>query len=291
MLKVIHMTDLHLTGSGELHFGHDTHETTRLALEHVRRHFADADFVAITGDLANWGELEAYRKLERLLEGFPLPVYLMIGNHDNRENFTSVFGERHRFDAPFLHYRADHGSYRLLFLDTQTAGTAGGAFGPHRIGWLDRQLADSPRPVLIFMHHHPTPTGAFSMDAKGVADWDDFHVVLARHRDKIRHIFHGHCHTDMQGHVEGVSFTGLRSMGSQVYPDLSTQMVSRWEGAPHYAVALVGERSLVTHQQDFTYAGDVHTHPRGQFADFVRNCTQRGVSVPLADPDVMEIAS
>ena len=291
LLKLIHMTDLHLTGTGELHFGHDTHEATRQALDHARTHFADAGFMVITGDLANWGEVEAYRKLKGLLADYPLPVYLMIGNHDNRENFLSVFGERHRFDAPFMQYWVDHDRYRLLFLDTQTAGTAGGAFGSHRLRWLDQRLAESEREVLMFMHHHPTPTGAFAMDAKGVADWDAFHKVLARHSAKIRHIFHGHCHTDMQGHVEGISFSGLRSMGSQVYPDLSTDLVSRWEGAPHYAVALVGERSLVTHQQDFTYAGDVHTHPRGQFTDFVDNCAKRGVSVPDADPDPLEIAS
>ncbi|WMT92733.1 metallophosphoesterase [Pelagibacterium sp. H642] len=291
MLKLIHMTDLHLTGNGELHFGHDTHETTRLALEHARTHFADASFLVITGDLANWGELTAYRKLEQLLRGFPLPIYLMIGNHDNRENFLTVFGDRHRFDAPFVQYWSDHGPYRLLFLDTQTAGTAGGAFGAYRLDWLDRRLSESPKPVLMFMHHHPTPTGAFAMDAKGVADWDAFHKILACHRGKIRHIFHGHCHTDMQGHVEGISFTGLRSMGSQVFPDLSTEMVSRWEGAPHYAVALVGDRSLVTHPQDFTYAGNVHTHARGQFADFARNCAQRGVNVPESDPEPVEIAS
>lgn len=291
MLKLIHMTDLHLTGTGELHFGHDTHETTRFALDHVRANFGDADFLAITGDLANWGEPGAYRKLKALLEDFPLPVYLMVGNHDNRDNFLEVFGDRHPFDAPFVQYFADHGPYRLLFLDTQTVGTAGGAFGSYRLRWLDRQLSESPREILIFMHHHPTPTGAFAMDAKGVADWDDFHKVLARHSGKIRHIFHGHCHADMQGHVEGISFSGLRSMGSQVYPDLATEMVTRWSGAPHYAVALVGERSLITHPQDFTYAGDADTHARGQFIDFIRNCAQRGVAVPAADPEPMELAS
>jgi 3',5'-cyclic-AMP phosphodiesterase len=288
LLKVIHMTDLHLTGSGELHFGHDTHETTRQALAHARVNFGDADLMVITGDLANWGELEAYRKLNRLIEGFPFPIYLMIGNHDSRDNFNQVFGQRHPFDAPFLHYAADHGAYRLLFLDTQTVGTAGGAFGPHRLHWLDAQLSTSGKPVLIFMHHHPTPTGAFSMDAKGVADWPEFHEVLARHRGRIRHIFHGHCHTDMHGHVEGISFSGLRSMGSQVYPNLATEMVARWDGAPNYAVALVGPRSLVTHQQDFTYSGQMHTHVRAQFADFVRNCANRGVSVPEVDPEPVE---
>jgi Icc protein len=290
LLKLIHMTDLHLTGTGELHFGHDTHEKTRLALAHARANFGDADFLVITGDLANWGELEAYRKLERLLDGFPLPVYLMIGNHDNRDNFRAVFGQRHPFDAPFMHYCVDHNRYRLLFLDTQTVGTAGGAFGPHRLAWLDEQVGKSQKPVLIFMHHHPTPTGSFSMDAKGIADLPKFHTLLARHGGKIRHIFHGHCHTDMQGHVEGVSFSGLRSMGSQVYANLATQMVARWDGAPSYAVALVGEKSLVTHQQDFTYAGAMHTHVRGQFADFVRNCALRGVSVPEMDPEPLEHA-
>lgn len=287
MLKFIHLSDLHLTGSGEPHEGYDTHAATERALGHALQLFPDADFMVITGDLANWGEVAAYRRVRALLDRVPLPVFLMIGNHDNRDNFLSIFGERHPFEMPFAQYEATVGAFRLLFLDTQTAGTHGGALCRHRLDWLDGKLRAADGNVMIFMHHHPVPLGAPSLDAKGLADWPALHAVLARHRDKIRHIFHGHCHTAVQGHVEGISFTGIRSIANQAYTDLSTDQACRHNVAAHYAVVLADERSVVTHFQEFNYAGPILRRDRQQFDNFRRLCAERGVAVPFADPIVV----
>jgi 3',5'-cyclic AMP phosphodiesterase CpdA len=286
MLKFIHLTDLHLTGSGEDHQGYDTLLATRRALEHATTTFPDADFIVITGDLANWGEPGAYLRLEALLATLRMPVFLMIGNHDNRENFLSVFGDRHPFEAPYAQYEADAGAFRLLFLDSQTPGTHGGAFCGRRMAWIAERLEAADRDVLMFMHHHPTPVGAPSLDAKGLANWPEFHALLSRYRHKIRHIFHGHCHAALQGHVEGISFTGLRSMGPQAYTDLKVEQACRWQGAAHYAVVLAGTNSLVTHLQEFGYSGPIHRRDRQNFEEFIAMCAARGVRVPRHDPEL-----
>lgn len=284
MLKFIHLTDIHLTGTGETPDGYDTLSATRAALAHATRMFADADFLVITGDLANWGEAGAYDVLEELLESVPLPVYLMIGNHDNRTTFLEKFAGRHDFALPYAQYGDTFGDYRLLFLDSQTPGTHGGAFCEARLAWIDRQLAEADRDVILFMHHHPVAVGAPSLDAKGLANWPAFHDILARHRARVRHIFHGHCHLSLQGNVEGISFTGLRSMGPQAYTDLRTDKACRWFVEPHYGVALVDERSVVVHTQEFNYSGPILRRDRQNFDDFARQCADRGVEVPTRDP-------
>jgi 3',5'-cyclic AMP phosphodiesterase CpdA len=284
MLKFIHLTDLHLTGTGETCDGYDTMAATDRALDHALKLFGDSDFIVITGDLANWGERQAYVRLKERLAGIDKPVFLMVGNHDNRENFFSVFGDRHPFEMPYAHYVQNFGDYQLLFLDSQTPLTHGGAFSPDRLAWIDRKLAAADRPVLLFMHHHPVSIGAPSMDAKGLKNWPDFHKVLARHRDKIRHIFHGHCHTMLQGHVEGISFTGLRSMGPQAYTDLRIERACRWYGEPHYAVVLVEPNALITHIQEFNYTGPYLVRDRQNFEEFIALCADRGVKVPREDP-------
>ncbi len=284
LLKFIHMTDLHLTGTGEHAAGYDTFMITDRALNHAMRLFPDAEFLVITGDLANWGERDAYEKLKARLAEIEMPVYLMIGNHDNRDNFFSVFGDRHPYALPFAQYTGRAGDYDLVFLDSQTTGTHGGALSPPRLRWLDDTLEASDRDVLLFMHHHPVAVGAPSLDAKGLANWPDFHAVLARHRNKIRHIFHGHCHTLLQGNVEGVSFTGLRSMSDQAYTDLKIERAARWYTEPHYGVVLVTPNSLVTHIHEFNYAGPLLVRDRQKFEEFVHLCAERGVSVPLEEP-------
>jgi 3',5'-cyclic AMP phosphodiesterase CpdA len=284
MLKFIHLTDLHLTGSGEASDGYDTLIATERALGHAVQLFPDSAFIVITGDLANWGERAAYLKLQSLLHRIEMPVYLMIGNHDNRANFLRVFGSRHPFALPYIQYVDTVGDYRLIFLDSQTPGTHGGAFTPDRLAWIDRQLTEADRDVLLFMHHHPVAVGAPSLDAKGLRNWPEFHTILARHRHKIRHIFHGHCHTLLQGNVAGISFTGLRSMGAQAYTDLKTDKACRWYVEPHYAIVLVEANSLVTHVHEFNYSGPLIRRDRQNFEDFIALCAERGVEVPRTDP-------
>jgi 3',5'-cyclic AMP phosphodiesterase CpdA len=285
ILKFIHLTDLHLTANGERPAGYDTYANTQRALAHALDLFPDAAFVVVTGDIANWGEPDAYRRLERLLEPVQVPVFLMIGNHDNRDNFFAVFGERHPFALPYAQYAQTMNGYDLVFLDTQGVGSHAGWLSPARLDWLDQTLAGAQNDVLLFMHHHPVSLHAPALDAKGLTNWPDFHEVLGRHRSRIRHIFHGHCHILLQGNVEGISFTGLRSMSDQAYTDLKLSKAARLHAEPHYGVALVTPNSVVVHLQEFNYSGPLLVRERQRFEDFISLCAERGVSVPREEPD------
>ncbi|MBD8065968.1 metallophosphoesterase [Devosia sp. PTR5] len=285
-LKFIHLTDLHLTADGERPAGYDTYANTQRALSHSLGLFPDADFLVITGDLANWGEQGAYRRLESLLETVPIPVFLMIGNHDNRDNFFSVFGKRHPFALPYVQYSQTLGGYDLVFLDTQGIGSHAGSLSPERLEWMEETLAAAEHEVLLFMHHHPVELHAPALDAKGLTNWPQFHAALARHRHKIRHIFHGHCHILLQGNVEGISFTGLRSMTDQAYTDLKLSKAARLHAEPHYGVALVTPNSLIVHLQEFNYSGPLLVRERQKFDDFIGLCAERGVTVPREEPAV-----
>ena len=126
------------------------------------------------------------------------------------------------------------------------------------------------------------------MDAKGLMNWPAFHEVLRPHARKIRHIFHGHCHTPLAGSVLGIPFTGLRSMGPQAFTDLKIEQACRWVAQPHYGVVLVGPDSVVTHQIEFAYAGPLMVRDRQKFTDFIALCAARGVEVPTEDQAPMD---
>lgn len=289
MLKFAHLTDLHVSARYDEAVGYDPLATTEKALSHILAHYPEIEFLAVTGDLANWGEAAAYGRLAPLLREFPRPLHLIIGNHDNRDNFLAAFEDLHPYVRPYAQYGIDHGEYRLVFADTATVGTHGGALSADRLAWLDRELSSASRPVLLFMHHHPTPSGSPAYDAKGLTNWPEFHALLRRHAGTVRHIFHGHCHASLQGHVCGISFSGLRSMTIQAHTDLKMDRACRWYGAPHYAIAVVGPDTLVTHHVEFLHAGPMIYRDRQNFADFVRHCAERGVVVPQSLP-VLEAA-
>jgi 3',5'-cyclic-AMP phosphodiesterase len=85
MMKMIALSDLHLVPRGGISKGLDTAERLRLALADICAKHADAAFCVMMGDLADKGEIGAYEQLSELTRELPMPIYLMVGNHDDRQ--------------------------------------------------------------------------------------------------------------------------------------------------------------------------------------------------------------
>ena len=62
-MKIIHISDIHLTIPGEEMGGLDPHARLTQALADVTANHPDATRIVITGDLAHWGERAAYEAL------------------------------------------------------------------------------------------------------------------------------------------------------------------------------------------------------------------------------------
>src|SRR5581483_692871 len=123
------------------------------AIGTVERVLPDApDAVIVTGDLAGTPTDGEYEQARAQLARLSAPVYVLPGNHDDR----AMLG-RHFDIAPAagdtLSYVADLGSIRLVALDTQCPGHAGGQIDRVRVEWLDRALReDRSTPTLLAMH-------------------------------------------------------------------------------------------------------------------------------------------
>jgi len=90
-MKLIHMSDIHLTTPGATIGGRDPRRNFERALAHILRDHQDAELMVITGDLSDWGDREDYAWLKTQIDAFPIPVRLCIGNHNNRAAFLGVF--------------------------------------------------------------------------------------------------------------------------------------------------------------------------------------------------------
>ena len=64
------------------------------AIEYLHTRVDRPDAVLATGDLTNDGRPEQFRLLKALLEGLEVLIYLIPGNHDEREEFRSAFSDR-----------------------------------------------------------------------------------------------------------------------------------------------------------------------------------------------------
>ena len=129
---------------------------------------ARPDVVVITGDLTEGGLDAEYRNLDHLLrKHLPMPVFVIPGNHDRRDNLRE--GLKHLpgviADPHYVQYAVDDHPVRLIMLDTLVPGANHGELRPEQLDYLDRTLAMVPdKPKIVGMHHPPFACGIAHMD-------------------------------------------------------------------------------------------------------------------------------
>ena len=200
---IAQISDLHVGRPGELAYGRfDTAQRLARCVRHVLERRPAPDVVLATGDLVDAGSDEEYRRLRDLLAPLGTPLYLIPGNHDDRDAMRRVFSD-HAYLGPIgepVRYCVAGHPVRLLALDTTVAGETGGALDTRQIAWLDEQLSDAPRePTLVFMHHPPFRTGIARMDAIGLEATGaaQLGAVFSRH-SQVELVTCGHVHRGIQ---------------------------------------------------------------------------------------------
>lgn len=252
MLKLLHLTDIHLTEPGGTIAGRDPIANLDRALDHVLAHHADAAAVFITGDLSDWGDAADYALLRERLHRVPVPVHPGIGNHDDRATFLDHFP--HLASDGFAQYRVDLPDHVALVLDTWEESTHAGSYCEARAAWLDARLSEADAPVLLFMHHNPVPIGIAPMDAIMQRDADRLGAVLDAHPGRVRHIFHGHCHLPLSGSFRGVPFSAPRGTNHAGWPDFGNVTYLAGSDLPEaYAVALLTDDAVMVHMVEYGY--------------------------------------
>ncbi|MEL6512607.1 MAG: phosphodiesterase [Pseudomonadota bacterium] len=256
-MKLLHLTDIHQTTPGDTIGGRDPNANFAKALDHALSLHSDTEAMFITGDLSDWGDVEDYERLKAQITALPLPVHLLIGNHDDRPTFACIFPDLLNEDG-FVQYAVPLSIGTALCLDTWGPETHAGHYCERRAAWLSAQLEQRPGPIWIFMHHNPVPIGIGPMDKIMLLDTGRFAAVVAPHREKIRHIFHGHCHLPLTGSLHGIPLSAPRGTNHAGWPDFgATRLLSGAALPEAYGVVLATEETTLVHMVEFGYAGEI----------------------------------
>ena len=125
-MKIIQISDIHLSKPGERLAGLDVHDRLLRALDHVNEHHADARRIILSGDLTQDAETEAYEWLRDIVAQQTIPVRLMIGNHDDRKAFLATFTDHARDDNGYINHAETIDGIRFVYLDTSEPKTHAG---------------------------------------------------------------------------------------------------------------------------------------------------------------------
>lgn len=162
------------------------------------------DAVIISGDITECGRPEEYKMAAKLLQRLaPMPVYVVPGNHDRRENFREGLGHLPGVtaDPDFVQYVIEDLAVRIIMLDSVVPGAGYGLLCPQRLDFLDRTLSAQPeRPTMLVLHHPPMLTGVSDMDGIWLRNTEELGALLQRH-GQVERILTGHHHRGIVGRL------------------------------------------------------------------------------------------
>jgi 3',5'-cyclic AMP phosphodiesterase CpdA len=211
------------------------------------------DAVLVSGDLVDTPTTPAYERTRELLAPLPMPVHVLAGNHDDRDQLRASFGDPAPGEEP-LQYVTPLGPLRLIACDTTLPGREEGRLDPERLAWLEAQLAaDADTPTIVAMHHPPLLTGVRELDAIGLPSTDRAALedLIARH-PQVRRIVAGHVH---RGAVSMLGpclvFTCPSTYLQAVLDFRDPGRLALAPQPPGFALHLAGGEHLVSHVHNF----------------------------------------
>lgn len=178
--------------------------------------------IIINGDVARLaGEKEDYSNVKKLLQ--PLadeaPVYMSMGNHDDRQNFQEIFPAK-SVGKPLEDKHIsiiEAGPVRILLLDSLLyVNKVAGLLGKQQREWLQTYLSSADdKPTLLFVHHTLGDGDTDLLDANRMFD-------IIRPYRQVKAVFYGHSHRYHIEESEGLYLINLPAVGYNFGDDQPT---------------------------------------------------------------------
>ena len=175
---------------------------------------ASPDGVVIAGDLARLtGQLGDYDNLKKLLSPIAekRPVFMALGNHDNRDNFAKAFdkvsGEKQPVKGKHI-VVVNNPTARLIILDSLFyVNKVPGLLGKVQRQWLENYLKECDDTPTILCFHH-----TLGDDDGDLLDVPRLFSLIEPIR-KVKAILYGHSHAYGFSEFEGIHLINLPAVG------------------------------------------------------------------------------
>jgi Icc protein len=165
------------------------------------------DAIAVTGDIADDGAVEAYQLADELTQHHVSRRYFIPGNHDNPAAMAAVFGEVEDLQLVAL---SEH--WVLALVNSQWVGRDAGRVDTTTITRLGNELGRIDAHVVMCVHHPPRSPCAQPECMLVNAD-----SLLGVLRDgPVRVVVSGHLHQEFETCVDGITYLGGPSTLNQL---------------------------------------------------------------------------
>ncbi|HWK47939.1 MAG TPA: phosphodiesterase [Stellaceae bacterium] len=215
---IAQISDLHICDEGALYKGVvSTNDMARAAVAHLNALDPAPDLVLLTGDVVEDGTASQYAAATAILAGVRAPLFVMPGNHDDRDALRAAFPE-HRYMPPAgpINYAVDDLAVRIIALDVTVPGAHHGEVAADTLAWLEGVLdAGGDKPTIVAMHQPPFVCGIPYLDRYRCMEPEGLGEILARY-PTIERVICGHVHRSIQRRWSGTLVTTCPSTATQI---------------------------------------------------------------------------
>lgn len=272
----VHLSDTHLPAERSPLYGSsaDADSNLEVMLSKLVASGLKPDALLLTGDLADRGDVSAYRRLRPLVEdaaaALGCEVVWAAGNHDDRAAMRAellagagVVGAADDAgsagglvgEEPITEVRW-FGGLRVIVVDSTVPGAHWGEVDDAQVAWLAAELeVPAPAGTLLLMHHPPLPTVLDTAVMVELRGQSRLREVLAG--SDVRGILSGHVHHPSFGLFAGVPVVAA---SSSAYGQDLTQPPGATRGqdaAQGYNLVHVYADTIVHSAVSLQWGGDV----------------------------------
>ena len=211
-MRIIHMSDLHLTKDGGPIWETNTMEHFNQSIDIIRG-LQKIDAILITGDVSDDGSEWTYQYADRLFSTLGIPTLCCPGNHDSLKMMLEEYKPSF---CKFLPPSSIIDGWKIVMLNSvipadenPDQNKARGFLSDESLDYVIQELEEG-LPTIIALHHPPLEPGGW-LNRRLLENRDEFNHTINRYPN-ARLVIYGHIHyfSDVQkGHIRYSSSTSV----------------------------------------------------------------------------------
>ncbi len=218
-MKIIHISDIHLTENGREIWGVNTLDHFSKAIGRIKN-LDGIDGIIVSGDLSDDGSRWTYEFIDRAFSMIGIPTFCCAGNHDNLDEFYNGYAPSFYNNSEIFELCG----WSFIMLNSAVCGMSRGIFNPEKLTHLIQRCKG---PIAVVLHHPPIEQEGW-LNRKLLENRDMFNDIIL-HAENIRMVLYGHTHYHMKGIIDGIVYSSAPSIGFAFNPNMQKFEIANGE--------------------------------------------------------------
>ncbi len=212
-MRIIHISDIHLTRDGSSIWGEDTQQKFVKAIDLIKE-IQNIDAILVSGDISNDGSLTSYEFADNMFSQTGIPTYWCLGNHDNLELLRTP----NLLKYCKLVRNVEVCGWNIILLnsvakDEELPGKnrSRGILNTETITELKSMIIRLEKPTMVVLHHPALEIGGWQ-DKKILKDREAFRHILES-SPNIQIVLSGHVHEFSDKTLNRIRYSTAAGLG------------------------------------------------------------------------------